>query len=101
MKRINVMVEDGAKASLIDYKNERGYRTLDEATESFLIEFNGVRTCKGNWIKKHVGCGGLVRYTESVDPSMPQVFDMECLKCGELVYAHDIEYGRDRNGNIR
>lgn len=50
MKRINVMVNDDAKATLVDYKNEHGHKTLDEACEAFLIEFS-----KGNWIKTHIG----------------------------------------------
>jgi hypothetical protein len=94
MKRINVMVSDAAKDVLIDYKDRQGYNTLDEANEAFLIEFKGVRTYKGNWIKKHVGCGGLIRYTENMDPSTPQVFDMECLKCGKMVCEEEIEFER-------
>jgi len=39
MKRINAMVSDDAKNVLIDYKNKCGYRTLDEATDAFLIEY--------------------------------------------------------------
>jgi len=88
------MVNDDAKAALIDYKKEQGYRTLDEATEAFLIEFRGVRTYKGNWIKKHIGCGGLIRYTENMDPSVPQVFDMECLKCRKMVCKEETEFER-------
>lgn len=41
MKRINTMVEDVAKDVLIEYKNERGYTTLDEAMSGLLIEFGG------------------------------------------------------------
>ena len=94
MKRINVMVNDEAKATLIDYKDEHGYKTLDEANEAFLIEFRGVRTYKGNWIKTHIGCGGMIRYTESMDPSTPQTFDLECLKCGKMVCEDEIEFER-------
>ncbi len=101
MKRINVMVNDDAKDVLIDYKTWHSYKTLDEAQEAFLIEFKGVSTYKGNWIKNHRGCGGLVRYIENMDPSTPQVFDMECLKCGELVSNEDIVCGHGKNDNIR
>lgn len=50
-----------------------------------------MRTYQQGFIKKHKECGGLIRYTENMDPSTPQVFDMECLKCGKMVCEEEIE----------
>ena len=35
--------------------------------------------------KKHIGCGGTVRFVENVDPAAHWEWDMECLSCGHLV----------------
>ena len=94
MKRINVMVDNIAKAALFDYKGQQGYNTLDEASEAFLIEFRGVMTYKGGWIKTHVGCGGSIRYVENIDPNTPQTFDMQCWKCGAMVCADEVAFTR-------
>ena len=93
MKRINVMVNDMAKAILVDWKNRRGFTTLDDALEGVLLNFTN-RTYQQGWIKKHRKCGGLIRYAENMDPSASQVFDMECLKCGEMVCGEEIEFER-------
>ena len=94
MKRINTMVTDAAKAELVRYQIDHGHPTLDEAIDAHLLEFKRMWTYKGKWIKTHVGCGGLIRYTENMDPGTPQTFDMECSKCGKMVCEEEIEFER-------
>ena len=50
-----------------------------------------MRTYQQGFIKKHKGCGGIVRYIESLDPTHYE-WDAECLACGEMVCEEDIEF---------
>jgi hypothetical protein len=52
-----------------------------------------MRTYQQGFIKKHKGCGGIVRYIESLDPTHYE-WDAECLACGEMVCEEDIEFER-------
>lgn len=95
MKRINSVVNDVAKDVLIDWKNRHGFANLDDALEDLLLKFASFKTYKQGWIRIHKGgCGGVIRRTENMDPSTSQVFDMECLKCGEMVCEEDTEFER-------
>ena len=42
-------------------------------------------------IKRHIGCGGKVRYVESLDPSGWSDWELECLWCGEFILEDNVE----------
>lgn len=56
-----------------------------------------MRTHQQGFVKKHKGCGGLVRYVESLDPTHYE-WDAECIECGEMVCEEDIEFERKHLG---
>lgn len=42
MKRINVMVSDEAKEKIVRYQKYKNYSTLDEAVDSFILEYDNI-----------------------------------------------------------
>ena len=56
-----------------------------------------MRTYQHGFIKKHKGCGGLVRYVELLGSSH-HGWDAECLACGLMCEESEIEFERKCNG---
>lgn len=52
-----------------------------------------MRTYQQGFIKKHKGCGGIVRYIESLDPTHYE-WDAECIECGKVLCEEDTEFER-------